>query len=35
MKAHNVILEFVPSGICETNIYREIKEDQKAIKFQG
>jgi hypothetical protein len=23
MKAHNIILEFVPSGMCETNIYRE------------
>jgi hypothetical protein len=22
MKAHNIILEFVPSGMCETNIYR-------------
>jgi hypothetical protein len=23
MKAHNIILEFAPSGMCETNIYRE------------
>jgi hypothetical protein len=23
MKAHIIILEFVPSGMCETNIYRE------------
>jgi hypothetical protein len=23
MKAHNIILELVPSGMCETNIYRE------------
>jgi hypothetical protein len=23
------------SGICETDIYREIKEDSKASKFQG
>jgi hypothetical protein len=23
MKAHNIILEFVSSGMCETNIYRE------------
>ena len=22
-KAHSIILEFVPSGMCETNIYRE------------
>jgi hypothetical protein len=35
MKAHNIILEFAPSGMCETNIYREIKEDPKAGKFQG
>jgi hypothetical protein len=35
MKAHNIILEFVPSGMCETNIYRKIKEDLKASKFQG
>jgi hypothetical protein len=35
MKAHNIILEFAPSGVCETNIYREIKEDPKASEFQG
>jgi hypothetical protein len=35
MKAHNIILEFAPSGMCETNIYREIKEDPKASNFQG
>jgi hypothetical protein len=23
MKAYNIILEFAPSGMCETNIYRE------------
>jgi hypothetical protein len=23
MKAHNIILEFAPSGMFETNIYRE------------
>jgi hypothetical protein len=23
MKTHNIILEFAPSGMCETNIYRE------------
>jgi len=23
MKAHNIILEFVPSGMCEINICRE------------
>jgi hypothetical protein len=23
MKAHNIILEFAPSSMCETNIYRE------------
>jgi hypothetical protein len=23
MKAHNIILEFAPLGMCETNIYRE------------
>jgi hypothetical protein len=23
MRAHSIILEFVPSGMCETNIYRE------------
>jgi hypothetical protein len=23
MKSHNIILEFVPSGMSETNIYRE------------
>jgi hypothetical protein len=23
MKAHSIILEFAPSGMCETNIYRE------------
>jgi hypothetical protein len=23
MKAHNIILEFAPSGMCETNIYGE------------
>jgi hypothetical protein len=23
MKAHNIILESAPSGMCETNIYRE------------
>jgi hypothetical protein len=23
MKAHNIILEFPPSGMCETNIYWE------------
>jgi hypothetical protein len=23
MKAHNIILEFAPSGMCEANIYRE------------
>jgi hypothetical protein len=22
MKAHNIILKFVPSGMCEINIYR-------------
>jgi hypothetical protein len=35
MKTHSVILEFVSSGICKTNIYKEIKEDPKANKFQG
>jgi hypothetical protein len=35
MKAHNIIQEFSPSGMWETNIYREIKEDPKANKFQG
>jgi hypothetical protein len=35
MKAHNIILEFAPSGTCETNIYWEIKEDPKASKFHG
>jgi hypothetical protein len=35
MKAHNIILEFAPSGMCETHIYREIKEDLKANEFQG
>jgi hypothetical protein len=35
MKAHNIILEFAPSGMCETNIYREkISQDQKENKFQ-
>jgi hypothetical protein len=23
MKAHNIILEFVPLSMCETNIYKE------------
>jgi hypothetical protein len=23
MKAHSIILKFAPSGMCETNIYRE------------
>jgi hypothetical protein len=23
IKAHSIILEFVPLGMCETNIYRE------------
>jgi hypothetical protein len=35
MKAHNIILESAPSGMWETNIYREIKEDPKASEFQG
>jgi hypothetical protein len=35
MKAHNIILEFAPSGMCETNIYRGIKENPKANEFPG
>jgi hypothetical protein len=36
MKAHSIILEFAPSGMCETNIYRrEINKDLKANKFHG
>jgi hypothetical protein len=35
MKAHNIILKFSPSGMCDTNIYGEIEEDPKASKFQG
>jgi hypothetical protein len=35
MKADNIILEFVPSSMCETNIYKKIKKDLKASKFQG
>jgi hypothetical protein len=34
-KAHNIILEFAPFGMCETNVYRGIKENPKARKFQG
>jgi hypothetical protein len=35
MKAHNIILEFDPSGMCETNIYREIKENPEDQERPG
>jgi hypothetical protein len=34
MKSHNIILEFVPSGICEINCRENIK-NPKTSKFQG